>query len=207
MKENKIQYVEECEGYFIYVINGKVICFRVGIFDLSVKADADRLLNLSANMFVSKALPDIHHGNTMVVLDALDSEKNLVSLYDMECLPDDLLRKARLLVDEYRRNHIVHVIGYVHIINGKVIVFSPETLDLTKAEDVSYLWNLSLELFVDEFYPAIYGNDTIAFVDKNSDGISYNVSEGDLGDLPEEYQIKVREVLYESVEFGSGARN
>lgn len=106
-----------------------------------------------------------------------------------------------------KENQIVHVMGYIYVVNGKVIIFSPETLDLTNSADVDYLLNLSKKLFVDDFYRPIYGKNTIVFVDKHSDEVSYIVSEGDFGGLPEECQRKVREVLDEFNESGGGSGN
>lgn len=106
-----------------------------------------------------------------------------------------------------KENQITHVIGYIHVVNGKVIIFPPDTFDLNNSADVCYLLYLSKKLFTNDFYRPIYGKDTIVFIDKGSDDNSYMISEGDFGCLPKECQEKIQEVLNEFNEAGGGSGN
>jgi len=80
-----------------------------------------------------------------------------------------------------RENQIIDIDGFVHVVNGKVICFTPDVLDMSKAEDKNYLFGLSSELFEVDFFPAIFGQYTMAvlLLDDITTGAVY-VSMGDM---------------------------
>ena len=80
-----------------------------------------------------------------------------------------------------KENQIVDIDGFVHVVNGKVICFTPDVLDMSKAEDKNYLFGLSSELFEVDFFPAIFGQYTMAvlLLDDITTGAVY-VSMGDM---------------------------
>lgn len=98
MKENQIV---DIDGY-VHVINGKVVCFEPEAIDLTDEEELKGLLDFVSYAFTTNAFRPVHGKNTMIMLNRnLLNGRMIVWPDNMECLPDDLLRKARLLVDEY----------------------------------------------------------------------------------------------------------
>ncbi len=78
------------------------------------------------------------------------------------------------------KNQIVDINGYVHVINGKVICFEPDVYDLNNPEDVKYLCDWTKDMWNDEYLRKKYNDDTLAYVEKSSDGTQNIVSTGSI---------------------------
>lgn len=99
-----------------------------------------------------------------------------------------------------KENQIVDIDGFVHVVNGKVICFTPDVLDIMKEKDRVFLMNLAAKMFVSEFYPKSYGDDTMAVLtyDKEENVVEYG--NGNMKCLSKDVQQKVRKLVdeYES---------
>ena len=99
-----------------------------------------------------------------------------------------------------KENQIVDIDGFVHVVNGKVICFKPDVLDIMKEKDRVFLMNLAAKMFVSEFYPKSCGDDTMAVLtyDKEENVVEYG--DGNMKCLSKDVQQKVRKLVdeYES---------
>ena len=60
-----------------------------------------------------------------------------------------------------KENQIVDIDGFVHVVNGKVICFKPDVLDMSKAEDREEVCRLSVKLYTTDMLPAVCGENTM----------------------------------------------
>lgn len=85
----------------------------------------------------------------------------------------------------------------VYVVNGKVICFTPDVLDMANPKDVDEVLTLSEVLYEEKGYPAIHGRDTMCVLVKHSGGEHYMISMACISDLPENVQAKVRMIVEE----------
>lgn len=69
-----------------------------------------------------------------------------------------------------KENQIVDIDGWVHVVNGKVVCFTPDVFDLSNPSHVEHLTGLvdSLDdLYVSGIHSKEHGNDTMEIITKN----------------------------------------
>lgn len=97
------------------------------------------------------------------------------------------------------KKNIVHVEDDVYVVNGKVICFTSDILNMDNPRDVDEVLTLSEVLYVEKGYSAIHGKDTMCVLVKHSDGEHYMISMACILDLPEDVQVKVRVAIDEYI--------
>ena len=97
-----------------------------------------------------------------------------------------------------KENQIVDIDGFVHVVNGKVICFKPDVLDMSKAEDREEVCRLSVKLYPTDMLPAVCGENTMCVLRLYYDGKRYMIDMGTVLKLPQDVQEKVRLLLDES---------
>ena len=66
--------------------------------------------------------------------------------------------------DMINEHTIVDIDDYVHVIDGKVICYEPDTIDFESKEQVKNLFGMVSKLFVHELYPERYGHGNTRLV-------------------------------------------
>lgn len=97
------------------------------------------------------------------------------------------------------KKNIVHVEDDVYVVNGKVICFTSDILNMDNPRDVDEVLTLSEVLYVEKGYSAIHGKDTMCVLVKHSDGEHYMISMACIFDLPEDVQVKARAAMDEYI--------
>ena len=96
-----------------------------------------------------------------------------------------------------KENQIVDIDGFVHVVNGKVICFKPDVLDMSKAEDREEVCRLSVKLYTTDMLSAVCGKNTMCVLRPYYDGQRYMIDMGTVLKLPQDVQEKVRKLVDE----------
>ena len=190
----------------IYVVNGKVICFKLDVYDLNNSEHVKELLELSVRMHSDNEDDKFYYGgygdDTILFLDR--NPDNPVELTEtmgsLRYMPEDVQRKCRLAILK-QKNQIIDIDGYVHVINGKVICFKPDIYDLNNLDDVEYLCEWVLNMRTDAYLRKKYTDDTFVSVRESLDGSHNIITSGRIEvyfkSIPEDVKKKVRSVIAE----------
>lgn len=189
----------------IYVVNGKVICFKLDVYDLNNSEHVKELLELSVRMHSDNEDDKFYYGgygdDTILFLDR--NPDNPVELTEtmgsLRYMPEDVQRKCRLAILK-QKNQIVDIDGYIHVVNGKVICFKSDVYDLNNSADVKSLIEYSESLFASSHLKPLYGEQTMYILEHVSDSMR-NVCRGDinvfLSNFSEDVQEQVRSAVNE----------
>ena len=97
-----------------------------------------------------------------------------------------------------KENRVVDIDGYVHVVNGKVICFEPDVLNMKNADEMDEFYRFVDDLFVHDLLQPIYGNNTMCILSRNGDVSGKIVSMESMCCLPDDVKEKVRRVLDET---------
>ena len=93
-------------------------------------------------------------------------------------------------------DRIIDVDGYTHIVDDKIMCFTPDTLDINKPENREFILGLAAgKWFREEEGGNQYGEDTFLFIDRE-DG-SFRIEPGDWKRMPPEYRERLEKVRNE----------
>lgn len=205
--ENKNQIVD-INGY-VHVINGRVLCFKSDLYDLSENSDDVKYLTEFVNGLPTKRCFDASFGDFTIYLFTKVSDGIAVTQGDLyvylQELPQDVSDKVKAAIDEYIRssNQIVEIATNVldkydiYAVKGKAIAIKNHAFDLNNPLDVSRILSLSDDLFDrDKFLPPIYGNATMAVM-VSMENRECAVAMECISDLPDDVAEKLKAVMDE----------
>lgn len=98
---------------------------------------------------------------------------------------------------------IVDIDDYVHVINGKVICYEPDTIDFESEEQVKNLLDIATNLYKNGFYTEEYGHENTRFVISGSKAcVEKYGNVDDMTHFPSDIMAKVRAAIaaYENQE-------
>lgn len=106
-----------------------------------------------------------------------------------------------------RENQIIDIDGYVHIVNGKVVCFEPDVLDIWEAEEMDELKGFLSGAFTTDDFPPIYGENTMIVICKNYENQRRIASMENMECLPEDVLERVRSLIRERNVFSRTTNN
>ena len=207
--ENKNQIVD-INGY-VHVINGRVLCFKSDLYDLSENSDDVKYLTEFVNGLPTKRCFDASFGDFTIYLFTKVSDGIAVTQGDLyvylQELPQDVSEKVKAVIEEYhslqalyKNNQIVDVGENVYVINKKPVYIYPDALDLHKAADVDEICRLVCDTGDDMAERLTrFGKDTMLVLGTEHEEGRYNISSGDIGILPDDIQKKVKAAIDEYI--------
>lgn len=201
VKENIKNQIIDVDGY-VYIVNGKVICFESDVYDLHNLKHVEELLYLSLRMGSDDEDDKFYYGgygdNTILFLDR--NPDNPVELTEtmgsLRYMPEDVQKKCKLAVLK-QKNQIIDIDGYVHVVNGRVICFKPDVYDLDNPRDVQNVFDTVVSLFGSDGKLRVWFDDNTFVVLERSDVGNVVVGMGDVLCLPKAVQEKVRDAVNE----------
>lgn len=108
--KSKNQIVEIATNVFgkydIYVVNGRLIGIKNHIMDLDNPDNLGDIVFTAKEMFNDPSLPAIYGENTICILvpSGEESGKAATAISDISNYPYDVVKKAKVVIDEYVKN-------------------------------------------------------------------------------------------------------
>lgn len=95
--------IVDVDGY-VHLVDGKVVCFPEGLYDLSREDDRNRLLMLGEDLYVEKTMRAIHGKNTVCILVPMKGKpgRSIFCLNHIGELPVEVQETIRRVHDGYR---------------------------------------------------------------------------------------------------------
>ena len=197
----------------IHVVDGKVIDYEPDTIDFDDENQVHDFFDMVSKVFVHELLPERYgKGNTCVVITGTKSDRNkIISMQGMHHFPSEIMEKVQQAVLEYenqlknerirdmmKQHVIVDIDDYVHVIDGKVICYEPDTIDFESEEQVKNLLDIATNLYKNGFYTEEYGTGNTRFVISGSK--EYVEKYGNIDDMTHfssELMEKVRKAVNE----------
>ena len=197
----------------IHVVDGKVIDYEPDTIDFEDENQVSDFFDMVSKVFVHELLPERYgKGNTCVVITGTKSDRTKsISTQGMHHFPPELKEKVQQAILEYEnqlKNERIHDImskhviididDYVHVIDGKVICYEPDTIDFEDEEQVKNLFGIATNLYKNGFYTEEYGHGNTRFVISGSK--EYVEKYGNIDSMthfPSELKEKVQQAILE----------
>lgn len=100
---NSMSRIVNVDGY-VHLVDGKVICFPEGLYDLSDAEDRERLLMVGEDLYVHKTMHAIYGQNTVCLLIPMEDRpgESIFCLRHIGELPVDVQSPIRRVHSGYR---------------------------------------------------------------------------------------------------------
>ena len=175
MKQHVIIDINE----LIHVVDGKVLYYESDTIDFKDEEQVKNFFGMVDDLFVHELyLERYGHGNTMLVITG---EKNCadkyISMNGMHHFPLEIKERVQKVILSYEnqlkkeridkmleQHTIVDINDYIHVIDGKVICYEPNTIDFESEEQVKNLLDIATNLYQNGFYTEEYGHENTRFV-------------------------------------------
>ncbi|MBU5446323.1 hypothetical protein [Blautia sp. MSJ-36] len=204
----------------IHVVDGKVIYYEPDTIDFEDENQVSDFFDIVSEIFVNELLPERYgKGNTYAVITGMKSDRTKsISTQGMHHFPLELKEKVQQAVVEYenqlknehihdmmKQHVIVDVNEHIHVIDGKVLYYEPDTIDFEDEEQVENFFGMVEDLFVHELYPERYGHgNTMLVITGDKDCVDKYLSMNGMHHFPPELKKKVKVAIDE---YRNGAGN
>lgn len=197
----------------IHVVDGKVIDYEPDTIDFEDENQVSDFFDMLSKVFVHELLPERYgKGNTCVVITGTKSDRNkIISMQGMHHFPPEIKEKVQQAILEYEnqlknerirdmlnKHTIVDIDDYIHVIDGKVICYEPDTIDFESEEQVENLLGIVSQAFTRELLPEDCGKaNTRIVISGKKENENKWVFTGYIDDFPSEVLEKVRTAIDE----------
>ena len=218
----KMHTIVDIDDY-VHIIDGKCVCYKPDVIDFTDEVQVADLFAIVSQLWVAPDFPEIWgEGNTRAILTGYRTErKKCYSPSYIDGFPDELRKRVYhairdykwlqekvgrsgkslqdMTVDDMMRAHsIVDIDEYIHVIDGKCVVYEPDTICLKDRNQVLDLFELVSLLWVDKAYLDAAGeNNTYMFIVPDKDKGKWFLSRNAISDFPDDIRRSVLNAIDE----------